>query len=252
MLLSALFLLQLAVPSTQDVATRVFDGRGARLDVAARRIDTTVTIDGVLNESPWSRAAVLTGFSQFAPVDGRAATDSTEVLVWYSPSAMYFGIRAFAPAGSINAALSDRDKIQADDHVQILLSTFNDGRQAFVFAVNPLGIQADGTISEGQAATRGAGTLGSSGSARDPVDLSANFVFESKGRLTDYGYEVEVRIPFKSLRYQSRDVQDWGLNVVRQVQRLGAEDSWAPARRGAASFLAQGGRLTGLRDITRG
>lgn len=252
MLLSTLLLVQLAAPAPQDGATRVFDGRAARLEVAVRRVDTVVTIDGALTESPWSGAAILTGFSQFAPVDGRAATDSTEVLVWYSPSAIYFGIRAFAPAGTVNATLADRDQIQADDHVQILLSTFNDGRQAFVFAVNPLGIQADGNINEGQVSTRGAGTLGRGGAARDPTDLSANFVFESKGRLTEYGYEVEIRIPFKSLRYQSTEVQDWGLHIVRQVQRLGAEDSWAPARRGNASFLAQSGRIKGLRGITRG
>ncbi|MGQ0641844.1 MAG: DUF5916 domain-containing protein [Gemmatimonadaceae bacterium] len=250
MLPSTLLLLQLAAP--QDAATRVFDGRLARLEVTARRLDTTVTIDGALAEPAWSSASLLTGFSQFSPVDGRAATDSTEVLVWYSPTAIYFGIRAFAPSGTVNATLADRDNIGADDHVQILLSTFNDGRQAFVFAVNPLGIQADGTINEGQGATRGAGTLGSSISARDPTDLSANFVFESKGRLTEYGYEVEIRIPFKSLRYQAQENQDWGLQVVRQTHRLGAEDSWAPARRGAASFLAQSGRLKGLRAITRG
>lgn len=248
MLLSALLLLQLA--PTQD--TRIVDGRSARLDVMARRIDTSIVVDGSLSEPVWNSASLLTGFSQYAPVDGRAATDSTEVLVWYSSTAIYFGIRAFAPKGTVNATLADRDKIQADDHVQILLSTFNDGRQAFVFAVNPLGIQADGTITEGQATTRGASTMGGGASPRDAADLSANFVFESKGRLTDFGYEVEVRIPFKSLRFQSQEVQDWGLHIVRQVQRLGAEDSWAPARRGAASFLAQSGRLRGLQGITRG
>jgi hypothetical protein len=250
MLLTTLALLQLAI--AQDGASRVFLGRDARLDVAARRIDTVVTVDGSLTESVWASASLLTGFSQFSPVDGRPAADSTEVLVWYSPTAIYFGIRAFAPPGTVNATLADRDKITADDHVQIMLGTFNDQRQAFVFAVNPLGVQADGTLNEGQVAQRGSGTLGSGSGARDPADLSANFVFESKGRLTEYGYEVEVRIPFKSLRYQSQDVQDWGLHIVRQVQRLGAEDSWAPARRGAASFLAQGGRLRGLRGLSRG
>lgn len=250
MLVTVLALFQLAI--AQDGAARVFSGRESRLDVAVRRIDTTITIDGALNEPVWASASLLTGFSQFSPVDGRPAADSTEVLVWYSSSAIYFGIRAFAPPGTVNATLADRDKITADDHVQILLGTFNDQRQAFVFAVNPLGVQADGTLNEGQAVQRGGGTLGSTSGARDPADLSANFVFESKGRVTAYGYEVEVRIPFKSLRYQSQEVQDWGLHIVRQVQRLGAEDSWAPARRGAASFLAQGGRLRGLRGLSRG
>ena len=93
-----------------------------------------MTVDGALDEQGWARAAVLTGFSQFFPVDGVAAADSTEVLVWYSPTAIYFGIRAFEAHGAVHATLADRDRIGADDHIQILLSTFNDARQATVFA----------------------------------------------------------------------------------------------------------------------
>src|SRR5262245_6008394 len=109
MLIATTLLLQLAV--AQDGASRVFVGRESRLDVAARRIDTVIMIDGLLTESPWASASLLTGFSQFSPVDGRPAADSTEVLVWYSSTAIYFGIRAFAPPGTVNATLADRDKI---------------------------------------------------------------------------------------------------------------------------------------------
>ena len=73
---------------------------------------------------------MLTGFSQFSPIDGVPAADSTEVLVWYSPTAIHFGIRAFEAHGAVHATLADRDKIGADDYVQILLGTFDDGRQA--------------------------------------------------------------------------------------------------------------------------
>ena len=227
----------------------VFHGRHAQVSVAPPRLEQSITVDGTLGEPAWRDAALLTGFSQFQPSDQRPSTDSTEVLVWYSPTAIHFGVRAFAPAGATNAQLSDRDKITADDYVEIILSTFNDGRQAFVFGVNALGVQADGTINE---LTSASTSMREGVSARTAVDLSANFVYESKGRVTDYGYEVEVRIPFKSLRYQARDVQDWGLQVVRRVQHLGHEDTWTPTRRDAASFLAQAGRLTGLRDLRRG
>ena len=70
--------------------------------------------------------------------------------------------------------------------------------------------------------------------------------------MTEYGYEVEIRIPFKSLRYQSTETQSWGFNVVRVVQHSGFEDSWAPARRAGASFLGQSGTLDGLTDLRRG
>ena len=87
---------------------------------------------------------------------------------------------------------------------------------------------------------------------RETADLSPDFVFDSKGRLTEYGYEIEVRIPFKSLRFQPEREQSWGINVVRMVQHSGQEDSWTPARRARASFLAQSGRLAGLTDLRRG
>jgi hypothetical protein len=228
-----------------------YSGRERKLNVQLPRLEADVVIDGALSEPVWAQAAVLTGFSQFQPVDGRAATDSTQVLVWYSPTAIHFGIRAFEAHGVVNANLLDRDKIFSDDNVQLLIGTFNDGRQAMVFGVNPFGIQADGTLNEGTGG-RGGGAFGSGQQAREQADLSANFVFESKGRVTDFGFQVEIRIPFKSLRYQSKDVQDWGINVVRQVQHLGQEDSWVPASRAATSFLGQSGRLVGLKELRRG
>ena len=230
----------------------VYNGRERKLEVQVPRIDAEAAVDGSLNELAWTQASILTGFSQFQPVDGRAATDSTVVLVWYSATAIHFGVRAYEAHGTVNANLLDRDKIFSDENVQILLGTFNDGRQAMVFAVNPLGIQADGTLNEGTG-SRGGGGFGSAGqSAREQADLSANFVFQSKGRVTDFGYEVEIRIPFKSLRYQSKEVQDWGINIVRQVQHLGAEDTWAPASRGAASFLAKTGAISEKKNNNAG
>ena len=128
--------------------------------MAVPRIEATATIDGTLDEPAWAAAARLTDFSLYSPVDGAAAEEATEVLVWYSPSAIHFGIRAQAPSGTVRATLANRDKIEADDSIQIFLSTYNDGREAFVFEVNPLGVQADGTLVEG-ARTAGAafGTL---------------------------------------------------------------------------------------------
>ncbi|HET9636540.1 MAG TPA: DUF5916 domain-containing protein [Gemmatimonadaceae bacterium] len=231
-------------------AVLVYSGRANQINVKLPRIESDVTVDGALSEPVWQQAAVLTDFSQFSPHDGIAAADSTQVLVWYSPTAVYFGVRAYEAHGAVHATLADRDKISADDNVQILLGTFHDHRQAYVFAVNPLGVQMDGTIVEqGQALT---GTWTPTLSGRVAPDLSQDFVFTSKGRLTDYGYEVEIKIPLKSLKYQSADVQSWDLNIVRQVQHSGYEDSWVPAKRANTSFLSQSGSLDGLTGLSRG
>jgi hypothetical protein len=228
----------------------VYNGRAGKLDVRIPQREVEVKVDGELGEAVWGEAALLTGFSQFSPVDGVAATDSTEVLVWYSPSAIYFGVKAYEAHGAVHATLADRDRIGADDQVQILLGTFNDARQATVFAVNPLGVQSDGALVE-TGSTSGNG-FNNAVVRRESADLSPDFVFQSKGRLTDFGYQVEIRIPFKSLRFQPAREQIWGINITRLVQHSGAEDSWAPAKRARASFLAQSGRLVGLTDLHRG
>ncbi|MEO8089670.1 MAG: DUF5916 domain-containing protein [Gemmatimonadales bacterium] len=244
-----LILMLLLYPDVIDPPTR-YDGRAGQLAVQLPRLEAEPVIDGKLDEQVWAEASLLTGFSQFSPRDGVPAADSTEVLVWYSPTAILFGFRAFEAHGAVHATLADRDRIASDDYVQILLSTFDDGRQASVFAVNPFGVQSDGALVE-TGSTSGNG-FNNNVVRREKPDLSPDFVFESKGRVTEYGYEVEVRIPFKSLRFQPKPEQNWGINIVRQVQHSGHEDSWAPAKRASASFLAQSGRLVGLKDLRRG
>lgn len=226
----------------------VFVGTRRELDVAPPRVEATVDVDGRLDEPVWRLAAVLTGFSEYAPVDGAPAEDSTAVLVWYSPQAIHIGIRAVERHAPVHARLADRDRIDADDQVQLLLDTYDDRRRALLFGVNPLGVQADGVRTEATVERRGFSA------APDPavVDLSPDFLFQSRGRLTDDGYEVEVRIPFRSIRYQAARSQDWGLHVLRIVQHSGHIQSWAPARRDAASFLAQAGTLRGLHDLHPG
>lgn len=229
----------------------VFDGRQGQLVVATPRMEKNTVVDGILSEPEWESAAVLTGFSQFFPADGVAAQDSTKILVWYSPTALHIGIRAFSPSGTVRATLANRDRITQDDNVQLFLGTYGDSRQAMVFGVNPFGIQSDGVLIETGSSSSG-GFSGGTAKARENADLAPDYVWESKGHLTDGGYEVEISIPFKSLRYRAGDEQKWQLHVIRTVQETGHEESWVPAVRGQSSFLAQSGMLTGLHDLRRG
>lgn len=245
MLIPMLLVAQLAA-APQDV----FNGRAGETDVPAPRLTAEVVVDGALTEPAWAEAAVLTGFSQYQPVDGLPAEDSTEVLLWYAEDALYVGIRALEPHGVVNATLADRDQIFGDDNVQILLDTFDDQRQALVFAVNALGVQADGVRSE--ASSSQSGYFDANAAERGALDLRPDFVFESRGRVTETGYEVEVRIPFESIRFQSRETQRWGLNVIRSVQHSGQTQTWTAMRRGATSFLGQSGRLTSLTGLRAG
>src|SRR6266849_8907896 len=95
----------------------VYDGRLHEIDVRIPRIDAGATVDGVLDEPVWRQAALLTGFTQYRPVDSRPVADSTEVLAFYAPDAIYFGIRAYEAHGTVvRATLADRDNIGTDDN----------------------------------------------------------------------------------------------------------------------------------------
>jgi len=248
----------LALTLLQDPSS-VYGGRDRKINVEPPRVETAaVRIDGRLDEPVWKRAARLTAFSQYQPVDGRPAEDPTEVLVWYSPNAIHFGVRAREIHGNVvRATRANRDNIASEDHIQFLLDTNDDRRIAYLFGVNPLGVQQDGT----RAAIFGGGAGGGSATGggfrvfnvlEGNVDLNPDYVFESSGRLVDGGYELEVRIPFKSLRYQGSSTQTWGLHVLRRIQHSGYQDTWAPAVRANANFLAQSGTLEGLRDMRQG
>jgi len=214
------------------------------------RLEGSVRVDGVLDEPAWTDALVLSGFSRYLPVDGRAAEDTTEVLVWYSSLAIHFGIRARESHAEVRATLADRDRIDGGDYVQILLDPFAERREAFVFGVNPLGVQADGILRD--AARRAGSGFSAGGSEAYEVDLNPDFVFESRGIQTATGYQVEIRIPFESLRFPRDGERGWGFNVIRKVQHSGSEDTWSPVLQERPSFLAQSGTLVGLDHLELG
>ena len=115
---ASLFAVATVRPTPPAPNGEVLNGRQRQLAVKPPKQDEVgLKMDAVLDEPQWKQAATLTGFSQFAPRDGIPAEDSTEVLVWYSPTAIHFGIRAYEPHGSVRAALGDRDKIFSDDRV---------------------------------------------------------------------------------------------------------------------------------------
>ncbi len=235
-----------AADAPAPVVARAYSGRSRDLSARAPRLSEAVTIDGTLSEPVWQQAALLTEFTSYSPVDGRPAQDNTEVRIWYAQDALYVGIRAWAPPGTVRATLAERDRISNDDWVALHLDTFLDRRRSFVFAVNAFGVQADGMRSDVSAGP------GVSRASLQAVDLSQDYVWQSKGQLLDDGFTVELRIPFKSIRYQMAGTQDWGVQVIRQTQRTGYQDTWAPTSRAMQAFTPQSGFLRGLTGLKRG
>lgn len=216
----------------------------ARPAVAIPLVGSAPTVDCVLDDEAWSRAARLSDFHQTHPGDNARPSHATEVLLAYTPRALYVGLRAEDEPGRVRATLAKRDAIGDDDSIGLYLDTFHDRRRAYVVMVNPLGVQQDGVFAEGS----------------EP-DYSVDLVMESQGCLSERGYTVELGIPFESLRYQAGPGRAWGLHVLRQIKHLDEEDSWMPLRRDRigvertstkelrARLLAQAGTLTGLEGL---
>jgi hypothetical protein len=238
LLLSLAVAAQLAPQEAQE-----YSGRAGQLDVSPPRIESpSISVDARLDEEEWSRAAVLTGFTQYTPVEGAVASQDTEVRVFYAPDAIYFGLRVYDDEpDKILVHLMERDRSQSDDWVRIMLDTYNDERQAYTFFISPFGIQSDGMWLE---------SIEPMGGPTGPkVDFNPDFIFESDGRVVEDGWIAEVRIPYVSLRFPETPEQDWGLQVARGVMRNGFKSSWAPLTVNVSSTLAQSGRLRGLRDL---
>ena len=168
---------------------------GSTLERSTPSISRTATppkIDGALTDPAWSTALRLTLDYEWSPGENVAPPVETEVFLTYDDDNLYVGWRAHDPEpAAVRAHLMDRDEIDTfvqDDHVVLFIDTFNDERRAFQFRVNPLGVQADAIYSE----------------IDGSEDFSWDVLWESAGRLTDEGYEVEVAIPMNQLRFAAR------------------------------------------------
>ncbi|HEX8845446.1 MAG TPA: DUF5916 domain-containing protein [Pyrinomonadaceae bacterium] len=202
--------------------------------VTIPKFEKAPVIDGKLDDAVWQTAVVLKDFYQIDPGDNAPPLKPTEVLLGYDAKTLYIAFRAFDEQDKVRATVAKRDSIFSDDYVGFFLDTFNDKRKAFEAFFNPLGIQADGVLTEGRG-----------------EDFSVDWVMDSKGVVDATGYTVEVAIPFKSLRYEAGKGKLWGAHFFRRIKRNNNElDSWMPFSRGNSSNLNQAGHLTGLEGIS--
>jgi hypothetical protein len=197
------------------------------------KLSAPPVIDGVLNDEVWKNAAVFGDFLQTSPGDNVAPTHPTEFMMAYDSKNLYMAWKATQDPSTVRATMARRDNIFNDDYVLVYVDTFNDQRQAYVLFFNPLGIQADGTYTEGRG-----------------EDYSVDILMESKGVLTKDGFTIEVAVPFKSLRYEAGKNKQWGLHIFRRLKYKNNEyNSWMPDDRSVNGSLNQAGHITGLDEI---
>ncbi len=207
--------------------------------------DDSVTIDGVLDDAAWANALVVELDYEISPGENATPPVRTEVLLTHTREYLYVAFRAFDPDPSaIRAHLSDRDDIFGDDSVSILLDTFNDELRAFEFECNPLGIQRDAMqndASEGDRRHWGG-------------DESWDVIWESAGQITEWGYTVEMAIPFNALSFpRANGEQIWGFILSRDYPRnVRHSIRNVPEDRSRNCSICQAAKMVGFEGISPG
>ncbi len=240
-LLAALLALPVAAQTvsaqidTAQVDTATFQPRV--LPVAEiGRTSGTIKVDGELDEPAWSAATLLSGFAEVQPGNQVEPPVRSEALVTYDEQNLYVAFRAYDDPSSIRATFRNRDEIFQDDWVGIILDTYGDAGQAYEIFANPLGIQGDLFMSAG-----------------GNEDVGFDLIYYSEGRITEFGYQVEMAIPFGSLRFPNTTVQTWRITFLRNHPRDARRlYSWASADLGDPCILCQLGTLTGIEGVKPG
>ncbi len=200
--------------------------------IKSYRLTEPLIIDGVLNESVYENPAI-TKFIQKDPDEGNPISEKTEVWVSYDDDNIYFSGRFYdSKPDSIDVTLMRRDNIVESDWFFVSLDTYNDDRNGYFFAVNAGGSIADGTLYND-----------------DWDDDSWDGIWESKTRVDDKGWYVEMRIPFTQLRFKESEKMVWGINLDRDIKRKHEMSFYVMVPKNESGFVSKFADLVGLDGI---
>jgi hypothetical protein len=230
--LSALILVLGDSPATaQDSFTPVY-----KPTLHVQRAAGDISIDGWLNDPGWQGAGMVDHFVENEPGNQVRPPVETKALVTYDEDKLYVAIIAYDNPADIRASMCARDMIYSDDNVGFFLDTYGDAAWAYTLNVNPYGVQGD--------------ALWTSGFGEDS---QFDLVWESAGRITDSGYQVELAIPFASLRFSTQEEQVWRVEFFRHHQRdVHHQISWAAYDRDESCWPCQWGTVTGIENVAPG
>lgn len=223
----SLILLFFAIIST-------FDCYGQRKNLQAKSISENISIDGKLNEAIWNTAPVATDFLMLEPDNGRPISPNkkTDVRILYNNDAIYVAAILYDDEPQkILKELTQRDNFGTADHFGIFINGFNDGQQDFRFFVSSSGVQMDCLATEGG------------------EDYSWDAIWDSEVSITEYGWVVEMKIPYAALRFSNDEKQTWGLNFYREIKRDRQKYTWNLIDMKIGAALPQTGQLEGIENI---
>lgn len=229
--LSAFLILTSGLILSQNTATDSI----SRKKATAVKINKSPKIDGILDEAVWQNAPSAANFIERRPNNGKPAVESlkSEVKILYDDTGIYFGAVLFDNEPTkIAKELTERDNIENDDIFGVTLNGYNDHQQSLEFLVTPAGVQADAKLTN---------DFGE--------DFSWNAVWFSAVKITETGWVVEMKIPYSELRFPKKQIQEWGINIVRLVNRTSTTYDWNFVDNKKGSYMLYDGVLNGIENI---
>jgi len=198
----------------------------------AVKISSTIRIDGVADEADWAKSTILTDFTQWQGDVGDPSALNTEARVLYSNKAIYVFAKSFDKRENIRRELAERDDIGNADFFGFLIDPFLSEIDAFEFIVSAAGTQFDAKISQ-----------------QNGEDNNWDAVWDSAVKIEDDGWSVEFKIPYSAIRFPSKDVQNWGINLFRSIQRTKEKSGWNKIDPNVDGFVNQAGLMIGIEHI---
>jgi len=191
-----------------------------------------IVIDGKFNEKSWQNAEIATDFVMMNPDNGKPIPfeKRTEVKVVYDNTAIYVAATLYDT--KIFKQLTTRDDFATADHFGIFINGYNDGQQEFRFFVSAAGVQQDGVYTESNG-----------------EDFTWDAIWDSHVEITDFGWTVEMRIPYAALRFPNIKTQTWGLNFYREMRSVRQQYSWSFLDSKIGNESTQAGVLEGIENI---
>ncbi|MBI2828691.1 MAG: carbohydrate binding family 9 domain-containing protein [Acidobacteria bacterium] len=235
-----------ATPQEQEYAQDGSVGTGRQSEAGAESaksavvtaITSDITVDGLLDEEVWRTAPKIGELTQREPRTGERPSERTDVTLLRDANNLYVGVMCYdtEPQRVIGTQMArDATLTRTDDWVTILLDTYRDQRNAFLFSTNPAGALVDGLVF-----------------ANGQSDMNWNAIWTVRTRRTSEGWSAEFAIPFKSLSFPA-DRSVWGFNIARMIQRKLEEDRWSGARLEVDLFhVSEAGEITNLNGLTQG
>jgi len=201
--------------------------------VKAFKLNQPVTVDGKLDETAWQMISPISDFKQKEPNQGEAPSEKTEVWIAYDDAALYIAARLYdSSPDSIMALLDRRDNMNTADWFGVFLDPYRDKRTGNYFVVGPSGTMADGVLYND-----------------DWDDSDWDGVWEGKSSIDEYGWTMEMRIPFSQLRFQDKEQQVWGINFRRDIGRKNETDYLVYTPRMESGYVSRFQELVGIEGI---